>query len=430
MRIGESKKEFFDMGNLLKRLVPIAVCIVFIVTFYPISAYDINIIGSLNPLNSVARHTESFIFCLHAEKDLKIVNVSLEDCIDQYPQSFRNLIQNKIIKKSKQLKGISIFCPVANKRRMRQSRDIPDECIVKYAYCVAESNQIAPHVVKYLNNNFDGLLLADEWLIDVYKSSGVDLPMFVLPLCLDLKPFLIKEKKKLDRKSPFIFGFSAGMYRHKNQEKLARAFASVFKGRADVILKVHTRFAKGVESIKKSIESLDAPNIIFFEKAYSRNEYIDFISSLDCYVSLSMGEGFSIIPREALAAGIPCILSNNTAQQTICNTGFVYSVPSSIQVPVNRSNRAGFFFDTSFEDAKNALSIVYNNYDLYLQKALGGKEWVQQYLTDSLKPKYLSLVKPKTVILSDCNAIGDTYIKTDSVALYEKYQKLLKCDKQ
>ncbi len=281
-----------------------------------------------------------------------------------------------------------------------------------------------------MNNNFDGLLLADEWLIDVYKSSGVDLPMFVLPLCLDLKPFLIKEKKKLDRRSPFIFGFSAGMYRHKNQEKLARAFASVFKGRADVILKIHTRFAKGVESIKKSIESLDAPNIIFFEKAYSRNEYIDFISSLDCYVSLSMGEGFSIIPREALAAGIPCILSNNTAQQTICNTGFVYSVTSSIQVPVNRSNRAGFFFDTSFEDAKNAFSIVYNNYDLYLQKALGGKEWVQQYLTDSLKPKYLSLVKPKKVILSDCNTIGDTYIKTDSVALYEKYQKLLQCDKQ
>ena len=59
-------------------------------------------------------------------------------------------------------------------------------------------------------------------------------------------------------------------------------------------------------------------------------KYIEFISTFDCYVNLSKGEGFSIPPRESLALGIPCIISDNTAHKTICDSGLVLPVTSKI----------------------------------------------------------------------------------------------------
>ena len=147
---------------------------------------------------------------------------------------------------------------------------------------------------------------------------------------------------------------------------------------------------------------------------------------------------FPIGPREALALGIPCILSNNSAQKTICRSGLIRSVPSDIPAPPPTDcdwagafgNEAlGFYSDCSLEDVKNALRDVYNYYDIYLKQAKNGPEWVSQYSLQRIKNKYLNLIKPTCVILGNKNEITDDCLMTNSEKLYNKYKVLQNTNK-
>ena len=151
------------------------------------------------------------------------------------------------------------------------------------------------------------------------------------------------------------------------------------------------------------------------------------MASFDCFVSFSMGEGFSLIPREFLAMGIPCVLSNNTAHETICNTGLVKSVLSNILVKAeyfHLSDDCGYHFDTRLDDAVLALKDIYNNYHIYLNKAFEAREWAKTYSINNLKNKYLNLIKPKKLLYGVDNVITDDYLMTNSLILYKKYLSL------
>jgi len=151
--------------------------------------------------------------------------------------------------------------------------------------------------------------------------------------------------------------------------------------------------------------------------------------SFDCYVSLSTGEGFAIGPRESLALGIPVIITNNTAHKTICQEGFVKSVPSNIIIPGTyydfENDQKGYGFDCSIDDAARALKEIYDNYDFYLNKAQKGREWVKQYLKENMTKKYLNLIKPTKILLGNKNIITDDYLMTNSISLYQKYLKII-----
>jgi len=131
-------------------------------------------------------------------------------------------------------------------------------------------------------------------------------------------------------------------------------------------------------------------------------QYLDFMPSLDCYVNLAKGEGFSIPPREALDLGIPTVLTDNTALKTLCRTKYVRSVPSHIREPTWVEiflQYHGEWFNKTVEDVARALKEGYNNYSAYLEKTQHGRAWVKQYLLKNLKPNYLNLVKPQKIIL-------------------------------
>ena len=157
--------------------------------------------------------------------------------------------------------------------------------------------------------------------------------------------------------------------------------------------------------------------------------YLKTFEDLDCYVSISTGEGFSIQPREAMALGIPAVLTNNTAQSTICDSNLVRKVTSSIEIPafnVGFNNYYGVCYDCKQDDVAHALRDIYDNYDHYLQQGAQARAWVKQYCYSELRPLYVSLVKPQHIILGQENKLTAHSLTTDSPELFEKYQRLLK----
>lgn len=297
---------------------------------------------------------------------------------------------------------------------------------IKIAYSMLESTRIPSEWVQILNSFFDAVVVPDSFLVDVYKNSGVIIPIFELPIGMYLDDFFQKPRILRPGK-PFIFGTTVSCDERKNFSLLIQSFAEEFGNHKDVYLKLNSRQGD-IQFYEDLIRSLGVSNIMFTHDILDKDQYMDFLNSFDCFINISKGEGFSLCPREALALEIPCILTGNSGQITICNTGLVREVPSLIPEPATYSGvfgnlPIGDFFNCMKSDVREALRDVHTNYAYYQEKAKPGPEWVSQYNWSRLKNKYLNLIKPKSIYYGNINEVNDEYLITNSRKLYKKYKK-------
>lgn len=298
---------------------------------------------------------------------------------------------------------------------------------IKIAYSMFESDALPSLWVKILNSFYDMVVVPDSSLIKIYKNSGVKIPIFVVPLGIMVENLLARPVKTKPN-DVFTFGLSAGFWQRKNHIKLLQAFASKFGNDPKFKLKLQGRFGPFKNEVVKAVVAHNLTNVEFIPKSLSPEEYDSFMDEIDCYVFPSMGEGFSITPRETLALGKPCILSNNSAHKTICDSGFVLPLSSNIKTPaiyeVFQNKQIGYYHDCETEELAKSMLNVVNNYDKYLQQAAGGRQWVQQYLWSSLKSTYINLIKPKNVVLGSDNFVDASVFRTNDKKLFNKLKNL------
>jgi glycosyltransferase involved in cell wall biosynthesis len=300
---------------------------------------------------------------------------------------------------------------------------------IRLAFSMFETSRIPLSFVNKIHRYFDAVIVADPYNVTSYQDSGVKTPVFHLPLAINLDLFA-KTPPKTKANTPFVFGCFSICEHRKNYIGTIQAFAQAFGVRDDVLLRINARRGSAAEitAVREEIKKLNLSNVIFTVESVDQHEYLKNFESIDCYVSLTKGEGFSIPPREALSLGIPVIASDNTAQKTLCQSGFVRSVPSLIEEPAIfeglPDDQYGSYFNVSINDAATAFQDVFEHYSDYLTLASKGREWVKQYEYKQLKSLYLNLVKPKKIILGDKNILTEDVLITDSQALYNKYRQL------
>ncbi len=390
-------------------------------SFYKISAeqssIDVTLIGAANDRDGVGKVTLCLMdaFC----KELKINSIAGENMPKEISE-YSNM-------------GIKIPGNIALSTGLLWCKhgDIIEHLppsYIKIALAMTETTAIPHEWVLILNTYFDAVWVPDLFSKRVFLNYGVNIPIFVLSLPMDLSDYLHVTKKK--SKETFVFGISSHIQPRKNQELLIKAFAAEFGNNSKVELLLHSQNQNlpcpGVD-VPNIIQNAGTSNISFLYKTLTKEEHISFLSSLNCYVLLSKGEGFSMIPREAMALGIPCILSNNTAHITLCESNYIYGVKSSIletdsyYKEIFGNNYNGFVFNYDFLDVRKALREVYENYEYYEKIALKARSWIANYDICFLKKKYHSFLKPDRVILGDTDEITDDAIITTSKKLYNKY---------
>jgi glycosyltransferase involved in cell wall biosynthesis len=428
--------------------------------------YDVTLVGFVNYADGIGRHPILFKECL--EKKVSMNFVSTRNISQEEEDSQLGLPRLKA-GDDKNIGAVAILTDIIADKALNIYKRMP-ESVIRVAYTMFESTSIPYNWAKILNSKFDMAVVPDPFLVDVYKKNGVTIPIFVLPLPLQLHDFL-KMRRRPEPHRPFTFGLTGGFWARKNHIRVLEAFAAEFGNRRDVKLRIHGRFGEEdiIKQLKDTIAKNKLTNVELIIKPFNRIEYLDFFKSLDCYVFLSMGEGFSITPREALACAKPCIVTDNTAQSLICYSGTVRAVPSNIPVPAlydchiddgaitnygaeylkhlecaetydalhnlpqdddtsllwKTVGSIGFQFDCTINDARAAMRDVFDNYDTFKLKAKDGREWVKRYLRENLSKKYHSLVKPASIVMGKENIIGDTFLMTNSPDLYEKYKYLL-----
>lgn len=385
----------------------------------------LTIVGPVNMADGLGSQALELFERMHPWMKTDLIPTQVQSTVD-VPKHIFPMFRSK-----KRPLGSVVFCQEPLRESIGRCKAPRKADQVRIAYSMCESTAVPQDWVQRLNNHFDLVAVPDPFLIDVFQKSGVKIPLFVLPLARQFSPFL-EAPLKTTRNPTFVFGYFGAGHARKNHACLIRAFHKAFKGRSDVCLAIHCRCYSAVvrERIMTEIARAEGSCIRFTEEPLSRPDYLKFFQSIDCYVSPSKGEGFSIQPREAMALGIPTIVADNSAQHTICESGLVRVVPSPLLEPARYewcpevSEGFGDFASCTEEDLTAALLEVEQNYSKHLAKSVDMRKWASQYDYPSLEPLYLSLIQPKKILLGDKNTITKDAVITSSIELYGKYRRL------
>jgi glycosyltransferase involved in cell wall biosynthesis len=258
---------------------------------------------------------------------------------------------------------------------------------LNYIYSMYESDKIHDEWTKNINKYYDGVIVPDEWVKEVYENSGVLKPIYVIPIPIDLDEIKVHKNKKND---VFTFGINSYYENRKNHSGVIESFVNLYGNDTKYKLKVRGRGGYTYENLYEKYK--DCSNVIIEMSELDTKEMCEWYEDIDCYILASEGEGYSLTPRESIINGIPTILSDCSSHKTLIKTGGVLGVEVSGKKP---SFKKGLFNDyvgndyiIDNENIKKSMVEMVNNYDYYLSSITKTNDWIIKYETID----YLSVV--------------------------------------
>lgn len=164
------------------------------------------------------------------------------------------------------------------------------------AVSMFESTRLPPTWIEALNEA-DAVVVPTQWSADVYRDSGVTVPITVEPLGVREDFAFIR---RLQGRSPFTFLTVADRQFIKGWRETVRVFRATFGESRQYRLIIKTR-VNGIRVV------VDAPNIQVVNEDMTVTQLRGLFGAADCFIAASYGEGFGLWPREAAATGLPVI---------------------------------------------------------------------------------------------------------------------------
>jgi glycosyltransferase involved in cell wall biosynthesis len=340
---------------------------------------SISIVGTIDKRDGIGRQSIELGMGLKKEFNVQVVPFGTYEDLTREEESLietdmRNL--HPLVLLNTSLPEVPYMVEVLKRYKRADQRYV--------VYTMHESDFVDPHFVKYLNF-FDAVLVPDPFLVEVFQKSGVSSPIEVIPLAVDLGIFLAQSLKKKIHK-PFVFGNFSSMIARKDQMVLLKAFSDAFKNNPDVQLILAPRGGERrcIRELEDEILKNQLQNVKFKVESKTKGNYLRAFQAVDCYVSPSWGEGFSIQPREAMALGIPVIVSANSGQKTIAESGLVFSLRKSSPIKAEyscmlNSFSMGKMYQSDREELSTLLRAIYDNKEQILKDNSHLREWASRY---------------------------------------------------
>jgi glycosyltransferase involved in cell wall biosynthesis len=394
----------------------------------------INIVGRHDNRTGIGQHAKSFLHTLQDTMKLNFIETRPDnsDKVDLHPSV---TVFESSSKANLGGDGISIYTDVLSNGSHDQNIQKVPSTLIRLGCVVFDSNRLPPYWVNLIEKHFDAVLVPSHFLIDVLRKSGVARPIFYLPFALPIAQFN-NFHPQLQTNRPFTFMTAGLVERRKNMHMVIQAFEQTFTlANKDVRLIVKLSEVIDEDYFKKYFVERGRyanSNIEFVTENLSKDRYIELMRSVDCFVTASGGEGYSIIPRESMAMGKPTIITDALAHSDICDSGLVETVPCTIPVPAyyphinSASPYIGISYEPYVEDLVQAMRKVYaNRAQLFAKDAVEArKKWAEKFSYESLAPYYRTLVAPKKIERGSRNVIMKDKLMIADPWLFKKYERL------
>jgi hypothetical protein len=270
---------------------------------------------------------------------------------------------------------------------------------------VHEGTRIFPEWVFHLNR-VEKLFVPSIATRNLFKWNDVKVPMEVISYGVDENLYKPDDVEKAPN---FVFlsvnSWTGEPGDRKGTDLLIKAFDEEFKEEKDVrlLLKISSFWQKGIDYMSAIHNILGHTNDkIMFNDAYvPEEELATYYQKADCFVAPTKGESFGLTIANALACGLPVIVTKdkNSGQMDYCqgresvlwiDTDGVEQGPPRFYIEGNMLAKI------DFESLKKQMRYAYEHKKELKEKALKDSEFIRKNLTwDQTAKKILKFLKEK-----------------------------------
>ena len=194
-----------------------------------------------------------------------------------------------------------------------------------------EESLVPQDIVQILNESTDGVLVASQFVRRALRQSGLERPVFVMPLGLPLTPTKERATGSVAKNKPFRFLHVSSAFERKGVDVLLEAYGHAFTSRDGVELYIKT-FANPHHDIQRQVSDWRAklqapPSVVIDISELDDVQMVVLYQSADAMVLPSRGEGFGLPAARALAMGTPLITTAGSGQADFASIGFADLIP-------------------------------------------------------------------------------------------------------
>lgn len=191
--------------------------------------------------------------------------------------------------------------------------------------------------VEAIEANVDELWVPSAYVRNMYVECGVDPGrVHVIPNGVDLRCFHPADSvpPSVDADDPLRFLFVGGITPRKGIDLLLEAWDAALAGRSDVTLVVKAAMAAGAyggpsTELRERASSGRLPRVELIEDDLDSQTLADLYRSCDVFVLPYRGEGFAMPVLEAMACGLPVIVTAGGPTDEFCPAGAGWRISST-----------------------------------------------------------------------------------------------------
>lgn len=253
-----------------------------------------------------------------------------------------------------------------------------------------EESGVPADMVAHINANFDAVLVASLFVRQCLRNSGCRLPIFVVPL--GVPQFATNAALPALAGCPqagqkFRFLHVSSAFTRKGVDVLLEAFFSRFSATDAVELYIKT-FANPHNQVAGLLAGYaqkfpNGPRVILDEAELDEAQLQALYASAHAMVLPSRGEGFNLPAAEALAMGLPLIVTGHGGQADFATVQNAYLLPYCFAASGSHLHTEGsYWVEPDRQALVHLLGMVRDDVlhqDARMQqKRLAGVQWVRQ----------------------------------------------------
>lgn len=204
-----------------------------------------------------------------------------------------------------------------------------------------EFGPVPTHWINPIQRHVDELWEPSTYVKEGFVESGIHPSMIqVIPNGVDPAVYRPKTSTfQLETKKTFKFLFVGGSIHRKGYDVLLKAYIKEFSSEDDVVLimkdfglKSFYKNAAHADIIQGVLGHKECPEILYLTDDLTDEDMAELYSASDCYVHPYRGEGFGMPIAEAMACGLPVIVTDYGACLDFCNEENAYLIPATMKM--------------------------------------------------------------------------------------------------